>query len=41
MNLAAHSAKGILYIVMDGEIDEHSAAEARRKEDEIIDENTQ
>ena len=35
MNLAAHSAKGILYIVMDGEIDEHSAA------DEIIDENTQ
>ena len=41
MNLAAHSAKGILYIVMDGEIDEHSAAEARRKADEIIDENTQ
>ena len=41
MNLAAHSAKGILYIVMDGEIDEHSTAEARRKADEIIDENTQ
>ena len=40
-SLAAHSAKGILYIVMDGEIDEHSAAEARRKADEIIDENTQ
>ena len=41
MNLAAHLAKGILYIVMDGEIDEHSAADARRIADKLIDENTQ
>ena len=30
MNLTAHSAQGVLYIVMDGEIDEHSAASASR-----------
>ena len=41
MNLAAHLAKGILYIVMDGEIDAHSAADARRIADKLIDENTQ
>lgn len=41
MNLTAHSAQGVLYIVMDGEIDEHSAASARRLADGLIDENTQ
>lgn len=41
MKLAAQSAKGSLYIVMEGEIDEHSAADARRQADSIIDENTQ
>lgn len=30
MDLAAHLEEGILYIVMNGEIDEHSAADARR-----------
>ena len=41
MNLAANLTNGILYIVMDGEIDEHSAADARRRADEMIDGHTQ
>lgn len=41
MKLSAHSENGVLYIVMDGEIDEHSAADARRLADRLIDENTQ
>ena len=41
MDLAAHLEEGILYIVMNGEIDEHSAADARRRADEIIDCHTQ
>ena len=41
MNLAAHTAQGVLYIVMDGEIDEHSASDARRVADRLIDDNTQ
>lgn len=41
MKLAAHSEQGVLYIVLDGEIDEHSAAEARREADGLIDEHTQ
>jgi stage II sporulation protein AA (anti-sigma F factor antagonist) len=41
MEIAAREEKGVLYIALNGEIDEHSAAEARRKADEVIDENVQ
>ena len=41
MNLAAHTAGGVLYIALNGEIDEHSAADARRAADGLLDEHTQ
>ncbi|HIR23196.1 MAG TPA: STAS domain-containing protein [Candidatus Scatosoma pullicola] len=40
MNLAAHTAGGVLYIALNGEIDEHSAADARRAADGLLDEHT-
>jgi stage II sporulation protein AA (anti-sigma F factor antagonist) len=41
MEIVTRSSQGVLYIALNGEIDEHSAADARRKADEIIDEHTQ
>lgn len=41
MKLEARIADGNLYMVLNGEIDEHSAAEIRRRADELIETHTQ
>ena len=41
MQLSSQSSKGILYIKLSGEIDEHSAALARREADALAENATQ